>query len=64
LREDASKIPPAPPPLGEAFQKLGIPRGPQLGEAIRLADRRMLDESLPADESLLREVALTILGPS
>lgn len=64
LREEASRIPSAPPPLGEAFQKLGIPRGPQLGEAIRLADRRMLDESLPADESLLREVAQTILGPS
>jgi hypothetical protein len=64
LRDEASRIPSAPPALGEAFQELGVPRGPRLGEAIRLLDRRMLDESRPADESLLREVALTILGPS
>lgn len=64
LGDEASRIPAAPPPLGEAFQELGVPRGPRLGDAIRLLDRRMLDESRPADESLLREVALTILGPS
>jgi len=64
LRREVSTIPPSPPALGEAFQELGVPRGPRLGEAIRLLDRRMLDENLPAEESLLREVALTILGPS
>lgn len=62
LTDEALAIPPSPPPLGEAFQALGIPRGPRLGEAIRLTDQRMLDERRPADEILLGEVALTILG--
>lgn len=61
LREEALHIPANPPALGDAFQALGVPRGPQLGEAIRLADRRMLDEGRSADEDLLREVVLTIL---
>lgn len=62
LREEASRIPAALPPLGETFQKLGIPRGPKLGEAIRMADRRMLDEGRPADPELLNEIVLTILA--
>lgn len=61
LEAERRAIPPSPPPLGEAFQRLGVPKGPRLGDAIRLADRRMLDEGRPADDSLLREVALTIL---
>lgn len=61
LAEEHRTIPASLPPLGEAFLKLGIPRGPKLGEAIRLADRRMLDEHRPVDDLLLREVALTIL---
>ncbi len=63
LEDEHRSIPAAPPALGEAFQKLGVPRGPQLGEAIRLADRRMLDEHRPLDDRLLEEVALTILDP-
>ena len=55
-------IPPTLPPLGEGFQALGIPRGPKLGEAIRLADRRMLDEGRSADPELLNEIVLTILA--
>lgn len=62
LESEHRSIPASLPPLGEAFQKLGIPRGPKLGEAIRLADRRMLDENRPLDDLLLHEVALTILG--
>jgi len=61
LALEERSIPPSLPPLGEAFQKLGVPKGPLLGEAIRRIDRRMLDEGRPADESLLNEVALTIL---
>lgn len=63
FQEECRTIPPSLPALGEAFQKLGIPKGPRLGDAIRLADRRMLDEARPLDETLLREVALTILEP-
>ena len=62
LRKECESIPPSLPALGETFQALGIPKGPKLGEAIRLADCRMLDEARPIDEALLREVALTILG--
>lgn len=62
LHEEAKSIPAALPPLGETFQSMGIPRGPKLGEAIRLADRRMLDERRPADPDLLRQVVLTILA--
>lgn len=62
LREEALVIPSSPPALGEALQALGVPRGPALGEAVRLVDRRMLDEGRSADEDLLREVVLTILG--
>lgn len=62
LEDEHRTIPAALPPLGEAFQKLGVPKGPLLGEAIRLADRRMLDERRPLDDRLLEEVALTILG--
>lgn len=62
LKLELARIPSALPALGETFQSLGIPRGPKLGEAIRLADRRMLDEGREADPELLRQVVLTILG--
>lgn len=62
LHEEAEHIPAGLPALGETFQAMGIPRGPKLGEAIRLADRRMLDERRPADPDLLRQVVLTILA--
>lgn len=62
LGEELRVIPPSLPPLGESFQALGLPRGPKLGEAIRLADRRMLDEGRTADPELLNEIVLTILA--
>lgn len=62
LDRERERIPPTLPPLGETFQSLGVPKGPKLGEAIRLADRRMLDEGRGSDPELLSQVALTILG--
>lgn len=62
LDEELHRIPRSLPAVGGAFQKLGIAPGPLLGKAVRLLDQRHLDEARPVDESLLREVALTILG--
>lgn len=59
-----SSIPPAAPALGNAFQEAGIPKGPKLGEAIREADRKILDEGRLPDSELVREIAEAILaGP-
>jgi tRNA nucleotidyltransferase/poly(A) polymerase len=58
----SASIPAAPPALGVAFQEAGIPRGPRLGDAIREADRRILDEGAIPDATLVREVTEAILG--
>ena len=64
LDEIASRVPPAPPPLGQAFQDAGIPRGPRLGDAIREADRRILDDGCSPTPELVSEVAKSIMrGP-
>jgi len=64
LETIASRIPGAPPALGQAFQDAGIPRGPKLGAAIREADRRILDEGRSATLELVAEVAKSIMeGP-
>jgi hypothetical protein len=59
-----SRVPPAPPALGQAFQNAGIPRGPRLGDAIREADRRILDEGCSPTPELVAQVAKSIMeGP-
>lgn len=64
LESIASRVPPAPPALGQAFQEAGIPRGPKLGEAIREADRRILDEGFSPTAELVEKVAKSIMeGP-
>lgn len=55
-------MPKAPPALGVEFQNAGIPKGPKLGEAIREADRKILDEGRIPDRNLVAEVAEFILG--
>jgi len=56
------RVPPAPPALGHAFQMAGVPKGPRLGEAIREADRRILDEGEVPGARLVAEVAESIMG--
>lgn len=64
LNDIAARIPGAPPALGQAFQEAGIPRGPKLGEAIREADRRILDEGASPTPELVSEVAKSIMEGS
>jgi poly(A) polymerase len=56
------RVPPAPPPLGNAFQQAGVPKGPLLGKAIREADRRVLDEEAVPGPELVGQVAKSIMG--
>ncbi|MBK8801814.1 MAG: CCA tRNA nucleotidyltransferase [Fibrobacteres bacterium] len=57
-------LPKAPPPLGVEFQKAGIPKGPKLGQAIREADRRIIDEGCIPGPDLVQAVAEFILERS
>jgi tRNA nucleotidyltransferase/poly(A) polymerase len=56
------RVPLAPPALGHAFQKAGVPKGPLLGQAIREADRRILDEGDVPGAQLVAQVAKSIMG--
>jgi len=62
LERIQARVPPAPPALGDAFQQAGVPKGPLLGEAIREADRRILDEGEVPGAQLVAQVAKSIMG--
>ncbi|QQS03174.1 MAG: CCA tRNA nucleotidyltransferase [Fibrobacterota bacterium] len=57
-----ASLPKAPPSLGVEFQQAGVPKGPKLGEAIREADRRIIDEGAIPGPDLVAAVAEFILG--